>query len=335
MATATKVFTAQTFEFRCEVAEGAPVTLNQHKGSALRGALFNSLRKVGCSRQELSSCRPCSLVEVCPVSFLLATVDEEGKRGGDVPRPFAIRPPVGSQNIFQPGDRLDWGLTLFAGSVGFLPYLIVGLQELERDGLGAKSEYRPGRWGRGRLRVREIIARNPLSGETQSLFEIGKKSVLPPEIPVTPDQVAALCQGAPDTIYRLCFTFHTPMRLVAEGKPLAYPQFPVLAQRLIERLSSLSATFGGSELSLDFEMLMAEACAVVEVERRVKWEAVRGYSNRQHQDLSLGGFVGEATFMGKVPNLLPLLVWGQLTHAGKDATKGNGWYSLDSTPLAE
>lgn len=197
MYTDLKEFTAQRLEFRCEVAQGAPVVLNQHKGSAIRGALFNALRKVGCSRRELTTCRPCELVAVCPVSFLLATVDEGGRRGMDVPRPFTVEPPLGEQNIFEPGEPFNFGLTLFASSVNFWPYLAIGLGELERDGLGAKAADRAGRWGRGTLRVREMVASNPLSGEEQPLFRVGQRQVVAPALAVTPNQVDKLVGELP------------------------------------------------------------------------------------------------------------------------------------------
>ena len=330
MSIMTREFSAQTFEFRFEVA--SPIVLNQHKGSALRGALFNNLRKVGCSRQELSSCKPCPLVQLCPVSFLLATVDEEGRRGGDVPRPFTINPPLTDQNLFQAGDSFTFGLTLFAHSVKFLPYLLVALQQLERDGLGAKSEQ--GQWRRGTLRLREIVSLNPLSDEQETLFKVGNRSVVAPENPSTHSQVLELTTNAePNPLRKLHFTFHTPTRLIQEGKPLAHPDFRVLVQRLVERVSSLSEEYGLAEFDLDFDTLMEEAEQVVLSEDRTCWEQLRGYSNRQQQDLSLSGFVGEATFVGRVASLLPLLIWGQITHVGKDATKGNGWYSLKFAEL--
>lgn len=330
-AVTTQEFWAQRLQFRCEVI--SPIVLNQHKGSALRGVLFNSLRKVGCSHQDLTTCKPCPLVEVCPVSFLLATVDQAGRRGSDVPRPFAIQPPLGRDNLFQPGDRFDFGITLFARSVNFLPYLVVALQELEREGLGAKSEHSPGRWRRGTLRVREIVALNPLSGQEQTLFKVGERRVQPPDLAVTASQVAERVGPPSNELRKIRFTFHTPTRLVAQGKPLTYPHFPTLVQRLIERLTSLSLEYGGTELELDYKNLMEEAKEVVLAESRVEWAEVRSYSRRQDQDISLGGFVGHATYIGRFNNLLPLLVWGELTHVGKDATKGNGWYSLEIEDL--
>lgn len=324
---ATKEFTAQRLIVRCEV--GSRVVLNEHKGSAVRGVLFNSLRKVGCSRQELTTCKPCPLVEVCPVSFLLAPVDEAARRGCDVPRPFAVQPPLARQNIFEPGDSFEFGLTLFARSVNFLPYLVVALQEIEREGLGAKIEQKPGLWRRGTLWVREIVAHNPLSGQEQVLFEIGKRNIEAPKLAVTNVQVCETIGEPSDEVRKLRLTFHTPTRLMASGKPLTWPDLPVLVQRLVERLSSLSREYSSTELALDYASLMAEAQAAVLAESRVEWVAVRSYSRRQEQDLSLGGFVGQATYVGRFGHLLPLLMWGQLTGVGKDVTKGNGWYSLE------
>lgn len=327
-------FSAQVFEFRFEVAE--QVVLNQHKGSALRGALFHAIRKVGCSRLELTSCRPCPLLEACPVSFLLATVDDAGKRGGDVPRPFVINPPLENKNIYEAGDSFSFGLVLFAQSVKFLPYLVVGLQQMEREGLGAKYEVSPGRWRRGSLRLREIVALNPLSGEEQTLFKIGNRAIEAPNNPATHTAVLELAESnGSDPIYKLRLNFLTPTRLIKEGKPLSRPDLPILTQRLVERVSSLSSEYGRHELGLDFELLLQEASELLLVEDRTQWEDVRSYSNRQHQDLSLSGFMGEVTYLGRASNLLPLLIWGQFTHVGKDATKGNGWFLVDTEELRD
>jgi hypothetical protein len=127
---------------------------------------------------------------------------------------------------------------------------------------------------------------------------------------------------------KIILQFLTPTRLVAEGKPLQHPSFTVLVQRLIERLSSLSVEYGASELEVDFQRLMQIAEEFVLVEDRTFWEDLRSYSFRQKQDLSLSGFMGCAVYMGKLDELLPFLIWGQITHVGKDATKGNGWYVL-------
>lgn len=327
-----KEFSAQRLLVRAKVA--TPIYLNEHKGSALRGAIFNSLRKAGCSQLQLKSCHPCTLVAACPISFLLATVDEQSRRGIDVPRPFTIQPPLTAPNVFQAGENFEFGLTLFARSVNFLPYLVVALQDMEKEGLGTKTEQSPGLWRRGVLRVQQICAVNPLSGEEQVLFEVGRRAIEPPQLAVTAATVAELAEQLQGKTCQLRFNFLTPTRLIHEGRPLDRPQFAVLVHRLIERVNSLSAEYGG-ETNLDFAALLQEAQQVKLTECHTRWEGVRGYSHRQHQNISLGGFIGEATFTGKLDKLLPLLLWGQLTHVGKDATKGNGWYTLQVKELAE
>lgn len=332
MLVAIEEFTAQTFEFRCVAVE--KVVLNEHKGSALRGALFHSLRRAGCSHQELKSCHPCPLVSECPVSFLLATVDESSNRGRDVPRPFVINAPLQHRNIFEPGDEITFSLTLFASTVNFLPYLLIAVQNMEREGLGIQYEVGNGRWRRGSVRVRQILARNPLTGQSRSIFHVGKRYFDQPTNPVTHSQILSAAALQPDTLYKLHFTFHTPTVLVREGKPLPHPDLPTLIHRLCERFTSLSAHYGNGGPAFDLATMLDEARQMLLVEDRTHWEDLRSYSNRQHQDVSISGFVGDAIYAGCVDNILPLLLWGQITHVGKDATKGNGWYSLEYEPLS-
>jgi hypothetical protein len=46
----------------------------------------------------------------------------------------------------------------------------------------------------------------------------------------------------------------------------------------------------------------------------------------------MGGLVGSVTLEGELEPFLPWLVWGSLTHVGKDAAMGNGQLRLE--PLA-
>jgi hypothetical protein len=317
----------QAYRFRYRVLPGgSPVVLNRHKGSALRGALFNSLRQVGCSRRDLPTCHNCPLVKVCPVSSLLATVDDESERGADVPRPFAIQPPLDDKNVYQPDDDLEFGLTLFGKSDALLPYLLVALERLDKSGLGARSEpeNKSGSWQRGRLRLEEVAARHPLTGREELLYTNGAYRDVTLE-PLDAAWVLREIAGVPaDAACLLRFNFETPTRLVADGKMLHRPNLSVLVQRLIERYESYAGSFTPSE--------RAELLAVAQngrlIEDRTQWEEVRGYSHRQKQEVRLSGFTGEAVYAGQLRMLLPLLIWGQALHVGKSATKGCGRYRL-------
>lgn len=48
--------------------------------------------------------------------------------------------------------------------------------------------------------------------------------------------------------------------------------------------------------------------------------------------MKLGGLVGEAVYEGPLDGLWPILVFGQWTHVGKNATFGLGGYEIVESP---
>ena len=87
-------FTAHRLCFVTEVQ--VPVELNEHQGSALRGALYHALRQRFCSfaRDPQMQCADCALVATCPVATLVSTLDPDNRRGQDRPRPYTFQPPL-------------------------------------------------------------------------------------------------------------------------------------------------------------------------------------------------------------------------------------------------
>src|SRR5436305_6741166 len=78
--------------------------LNEHAGAALRGAFFEALWGRFCVNKQAQTCADCPLVNACPVGSLVAPLRDEAPRGRDVPRPYAIRPPVYHARTFTPGE---------------------------------------------------------------------------------------------------------------------------------------------------------------------------------------------------------------------------------------
>jgi hypothetical protein len=338
-------FTAHRLRFVAQAHD--IVELNEHQGSAIRGALFHALRRKFCAfaRDPQATCEHCALAQSCPVATLVSTLDPQHARGQDRPRPFTVQPPThdtapaghfwereDGSGVFryEPGEVLTFGLTLYAQAMQLFPYVVLALQEFEEGGLGRKCEQYDGRWRRGRLAVREVWAENPLTGERQPVLREGSRQVHVPDVPVTHTQIVQMANGEWQ-MANLSIRFLTPTRLVDRGrllKPETFAFRPFL-QRLLERLESLSGAFCDTPLAVDFPALLAEAEAVRVVEQRLAWEEVRSYSTRRRAESPLGGLVGRVTLQAEdwTP-FLPWVLWGQFVHVGKDAVKGNGMYGV-------
>ena len=322
-------FTAHRLRFVAEVQ--MPIELNEHQGSAIRGALFNVLRRQFCAQREYTSCQPCALHAACPVSFLLATVDDEAQRGADLPRPYTVEPPLNAACKYQPGDALEFGLTMFSRALTLFPYVVVAAQSLQQDGLGRKLE--ANNWRRGAFTLQAIWAENPLTGERQQIMQQSDPMVSVPDVPITHAQVLARSEQLMPASGVLTISFLTPTRLTERGALLHTPRFRPFVQRLFERLSALARAYCDSPLDLDFRGLLDLAESVELAHNGTRWVELESYSTRRHGRTPMGGLVGSVTYSGDLRPFLPWLLWGQFTHVGKDAVKGNGWYQIgESTP---
>ncbi len=317
-------FTAHQLHFTCEVQ--TPILLNEHQGSAIRGALFHALRNQFCFNKKAKDCGECALWATCPICFLVATRNPQSGRGMDVPRPYVIEPPLKREMRYEPGEVFSFGLTIVARALDLFPYLVLGSQALERGGLGKKLRREDGRWRRGTFAIREIAALNRLSGERQPVLRRRDTMVQVPDLPVTHEQV--LAQAAQLPRERITLVFKTPTRIIEQGKLQHRPAFRPLIQRLHRRLRDLTREFTDAPWEFDFRQVMAQAEAVRVVEDQTRWVELDSFSTRRSTSTPMGGFVGQVTFEGDLEPFLPWLVWGEVVHVGKDAVKGNGWYEI-------
>jgi len=314
-----------------------PVELNEHQGAALRGALFEALRGQErgpwsgfCAQKHLPSCAACSLAAACPVAALVSTLDPAAERGRDLPRPYVIDPPLDGRTRLAAGERLTFGLTLFARALQLFPYVILALKAWEQVGLGKRVESIG--WRRGRVRLVQAVAVNPLTGARQEVLRPGETLVQVPDIPVTEAQVRVVAEQLPAT--RLALQFQTPTRLIEQGRLLKAPDFRPLFHRLWQRIEELRRTFGeGSdpmpeEAEAEKYRLVGLAQGVHLAEDGTRWVELESYSTRQRRPTPIGGLVGRAVYEGDLTPFLPWLVWGCFTHVGKDAVKGNGAYAI-------
>lgn len=362
-----KNFKAHRLRFVTEVQ--TTIELNEHQGSAIRGALYHAMRNRFCNHKQADECAACPLVTTCPVATLLSTLKPGAPGGRDVPRPFTVQPPIPNSEWrmvnserqtrnaesptpassftghiwerddgrcffhYRPGERFEFGLTLYAQALQLFPYVVLTVKTFEDGGIGRRMERANGRWRRGTVRVQEVWAENPLTGERQPVLDAGDNTVQVPDVPITHRQV---CETANERISglakrRVVLQFLTPTRLVESGRLVKPHQFHFkpLLQRLLDRLESLSRDFSDTKLEVDFSALVAASEAVRVVDNRLWWEELRSYSTRRRADSPTSGLLGTVILEADdwTP-FAPFLVWGQFTHVGKDATKGNGEYRI-------
>lgn len=316
---------AHRFQFRCLAR--ATVMLGEHKGSAVRGMFAETVRQY-CEQPNVASCHQCELVAICPVAHLVSPVEEAGRRGPDVPRPYSIQPPLDRRTRYETGDQMEFGLTLYGRGLNQLRVILGGFRR--RGGtlqLGSRVEQSNRLWGRGTITVEEVTVVSEGSTKT-TVMDSQDNIARVPDNGVTHEAILARAAAMGDP-GALAMRFLTPTRIIDQGRLVQRPAFRPLFQRLVERLSSLWEHYGEGSPPLDYPALMAAAEQVKTIQDETRWIDLESYSSRRGTRTPIGGFAGRAVFQGPLVPLLPWLIWGEYTHVGKNAVKGDGWYTIE------
>lgn len=309
----------------------SPLGLGRNVGGALRGALFESMRSNlnVCLNKHLPSCQPCPLRQVCPLSGLLATVDDGAARGHDVPRPVAIRPPLDGRRTYTPGSTIRFQLALFGDGGRYTPYAVLAARELERSGLGLRlGAERREPPERGAVRLARVSAVNPFTVECEEIYEEGSDTVRASDLSISASQVDQYAASL--SADRLRMELLTPLRLVEAGR-LVWPlRFDALVWRLCDRLESLTRHYGRAPWGVDTRALVEQARSVVVARDETRWVDLDSHSSRTGRWNPAGGYVGPITVEGDLAPFRVLLAWGTLAQVGKSATRGHGLYRIES-----
>jgi hypothetical protein len=245
---------------------------------------------------------------------------------------------------FQPGQRFTFGLTLFGQALNLFPYLVVAMPIMGQTGLGIplrENAAPSGQKRRGQFALRRIEAVNPLTGESAPVMGEGQTTVQMPDLPVRAPDIAAVSRtmlARPGIDGRVQIHFHTPTRIVEAGRLAHRPWLGPLFRRLLERLDALRAEFAGQPPLPDRERLTALADTVRLTHDFTRWVEIKSGSRRLGRSTPVSGFMGTAAYQADAETwrqLLPHLLWGQVTHVGKNATKGGGWYEVRVSESAE
>ncbi len=296
-----------------------------YAGNNLRNALANVMRRSTCPETNRRGDPSPEHAANCPACWLLtANLDP-----GTVVRAYALIPPIPAQYDLNPGNRFSFGLTLFGDGFRYLPYFVLAITEMgQGEGIG------PGRReGLGRFEVETITAVDPLRGDVQTLLTPDNNLVRVPTIHVDWTAVSHINQLHLQylTDNELTIEFLTPMRLEEQQRPYKIPDFSVFFRRTLYRIDELNRQFAGAERRDKAEVAELNALAdqVRLLDAQTRWHELWTHSSRKGNKTPLSGFTGTAVYRSTHwDKLLPWLILGQATQAGKSAVKGNGVFAL-------
>ena len=287
------------------------------KGSTLRGGFGHVFRKIVCVNKD-EECNHCFLHEKCIYARVFESRPPSRhfvRKYSAAPRPFILCPPLTKKTHYQPGDTLNFELTLIGQSTDYLPYFIYAFIELGKRGIGREK----GKYELIELRHKALDGVETViyTGHDQTLKSI-------PQV-ITWNDIIKNGIPPPPTLTLL---FLTPLRVKERGDLVVNLTFPTLIARLMERIDVLSYFYCGGSAPEENQALLKEAQNIKAKAKSLRWYDWERYSNRQKRRMKMGGLIGAITFSGNLAPFMPYLLLGQYIHVGQGTTFGLGRYEI-------
>jgi hypothetical protein len=307
-------------KFRIYAEARDSLHLPDYKGSCLRGAFGNALKRVACTCESHSSPPP-QEVGACVYHYLFepqSIVSEGGPRGvRDIPQPFILIPPLEKKTQYEPGEPFSFELVLIGKAIHCLAYFLVAFELMGISGLGK---------GRGRFQLGGAWIVDVYGRETP--LDLTRFSADPSNEDLIASESILQNNPYPKLLAAITLEFLTPTRIKFESHLCDSPEFHVLYRNLSRRIGLLSHYHCGGEWKKSIQPEIEKAEEIKLVKHRVEWLDWRRYSNRQESEMYLGGFIGQLGYRGNFEQFWPQLVLGTHLHLGKGATFGLGKFCI-------
>lgn len=262
-------FSVLRLKFTLEAVD--PINLPSYKGSAFHGGFGHALQTISPTWFRY---------------FFQTTIE----KGASFPKPFALVPPLDTQQTYQAGEKFCCELTLFGEAVQHYAIVQAAIEYLGNEmGLG---------YHRGKFKISDI---------NQSDF--------------------SYADIAPET---LTIELNTRLRLKTHNHLLKHsPEFSVLIKSLLTRLKTLQHYHGDTSIDSSlYQHLLQQSQEIKIVQSNIYWDEWDRYSGSQKEWMKFGGLLGEISYQGKLQPFMPYLQMGEWTHVGGKSSFGLGKYSI-------
>jgi len=297
-----------------------PVPLHGFHGPTLRGMLGHALREVACDRDG----RPA----FDGPNVYYDVFEPPAPQPGEQPLtpPYILHPPPGNAVPLEPGETLNFGLTLFGDALNHVPTLLWALHRYGQNG-GLSRDRR-------RVRLAQADVLSPI-GLVVLFRDAGGPvpSCWDPRWSWTGEQlVRSQLEGlaAPPDALELEFT--SPLDLREQGHPVTALTFSHLMRSLLRNASAHARLHSHEGLELDFRGLKEAAAEIQTLRDDTRWIDVEHDSSRQQRRIPIRTRLGRMTFAGPLEPFLPLVAVGVALNIGKGRTMGFG--GMDWRPVA-
>lgn len=324
------------------------VSLPFYTGSTFRGVFGSSLKRVTCTLSRINSfnrnpveekienpinnnCFSCMFESSCPYMRIFeGRADKElsfPKTIQTTVHPYILEPPFNSDShIYSKGEEIEVGLNLVGECINDLPYFIAAFSEFEKIGIGKNK---------GHLSLKSVLLKTTNKTKPTIVYErntgLLKDYMSKKMFNYNKSLVKKILEEQ-----SLSVKFLTPMRIVHNGNLFVDEKsftFFVFLKHLLRRINLLSYNYSKDkkllqEQGFDIKQLLERSKAINTKQNNLYWFDWSRYSNRQNQRMRLGGFMGDVTFEGDFSNFISFLLFGELTHIGKNSTFGLGKYEI-------